>query len=98
MAIVCNVRRGLKILCDEKGKDTYDNKRIIMWDSTALPIHTPGAAELQQNTYSAYYAGNVAKGAVFLQLCGWMGTCELWVGAVSDSKYFKRSGILKQQH
>jgi hypothetical protein len=26
-----------------------------------------------------------------------MGTCELWVGAVSDSEYFKRSGILKQQ-
>jgi hypothetical protein len=46
----------------------------------------------KQDTYSAYYAGNVAKGAVFLQLCGWMGTWELWAGAISDTEYQTRSG------
>ncbi len=84
-------------LRDNKWKAAYDGKRIIMWDNTALPIKQPSDAELQRNTYSAYYAGNVAKGGIFLQLCGWLGTEELWVGAVSDSEYFKRSGILEQQ-
>ena len=42
-----------------------------------------------------YYAGNVAKGAVFLQLCGWMGTWELWAGAISDTEYQTRSGVFE---
>ena len=69
----------------------------MWWDNTALPIKQPSDAELQRNTYSAYYAGNVVKGGVFLQPCGWLGTEELWVGAVSDSEYFKRAGILDKQ-
>jgi hypothetical protein len=72
-------------LRDNYWNETYCNKRIMMWDSTALPICTP----MHQNTYSAYYASNVAKGAVFLQLCGWMGTAELSVGAVCGSDYIK---------
>lgn len=34
---------------------------------------------------------------MFIQLCGWMGTHELWEGAVSDTDYFARSGILPLQ-
>ena len=30
------------------------------------------------------YTQNCAKGAVFIQPCGWMGTYHLWSGAVSD--------------
>ena len=52
---------------------------------------------MQRNTFSAYYAGNVAKGAVFIQPSGWVGTHELYMGAISDSDYFVRSGILQQQ-
>ena len=33
------------------------------------------------------YAQNCAKGAVFIQPCGWMGTYHLWSGAVSDTEY-----------
>ena len=52
---------------------------------------------MQRQTYSAYYGGNVGKGAIGLQLCGWMRTHELWDGAVSDSEYFEKSGILEMQ-
>ena len=76
---------------------SYSDKRIVFWDNTDIRIVTPADAEVQRNTYSAYYAGNVAKGAVFIQPSGWMGTHDLWMGAVSDSEYFVRSGILKQQ-
>jgi hypothetical protein len=84
-------------LRDAKWKETYSNKQKRNWDNTFLPIMTPSLAELQHNMYSAYYAGKVAKGDVILQLCGWMGACELLVGAVSESKYFKCSGIQYQQ-
>ena len=77
---------------------SYSDKRIIFWANTDIRITTPSDAEHQRNTYSAYYAGNVGKGAVFLQPAGWMGTHDLWMGAVSDSEYFVRSGILQQQH
>ena len=66
---------------------SYSDKRIIFCDNTDIPINTPADAEHQRNTYSAYYAGNVGKGAVFIQPSGWMGTHDLWMGAVSDSEY-----------
>ncbi len=86
-------------LHDEKWMATYAKRRVVMWDNTALRMKgKPTNAELQRNTYSSYYAGNVAtKGAVFVQLCGWLGTHDLWVGAVSDTEYMKKSGILDQQ-
>ena len=32
-----------------------------------------------------------------IQLCAWLGTAELWPGAVSDSGYNKREGYLQRQ-
>jgi DDE superfamily endonuclease len=73
----------------------YNNERIVMWDNTNIPfIFKPSTADNQRRTYSAYYAGNVAKGAVFCQPCGWMGTHDLWEGSVSDTAYMENSGIL----
>ena len=40
---------------------------------------------------------NCAKGGVFLQLCGWLGVADLWVGATSDSHYQEHSGIFERQ-
>jgi DDE superfamily endonuclease len=76
--------------------ESYGHRRIIMWDNTSLPICQPSCAEAQRNTYSKYYAGNVAKGGVFIQPCGWIGTKELWAGAISDSEYMEKSGILQE--
>jgi len=58
----------------------------------------PTDADLQRLTFSLYYGGNVAKGGIFLQLCGWLGASELWLGGVSDSDYQERSGLLEFQH
>jgi DDE superfamily endonuclease len=81
----------------DKWNATYTDRRIIMWDNTDVTLSTPSHPNLQRNTYSDYYAGNVGKGSVFIQLCGWLGTHELWEGAVTDSDYFARSGILQLQ-
>jgi DDE superfamily endonuclease len=76
----------------------YNRERVIMWDNTDVPFKfKPSASDNQRKSYSAYYAGNVAKGGVFIQPCGWMGTHELWEGSVSDSHYLEKSGILLMQ-
>ena len=57
----------------------------------------PSGAYEQRVTYSSYYASNCAKGGVFLQLGGWMGVEELWVGATSDTHYQQETGIFQNQ-
>ena len=60
-------------------------------------LYKPSTVLNQQITYSCYHAGNCANGGVYIQLCGWLGTEELWTGAVSDSKYQEKTGIFKLQ-
>ena len=86
------------MLRNEKWDAKYPDERVVMWNDTNIPFtFKPSSAQMQKITYSSYYAMNCAKGGVFLQLCGWMGVEELWVGATSDSYYMEKSGILKRQ-
>jgi hypothetical protein len=87
-----------RALRKEHWNDYYDGFRVVMWDNTNIPMFKSGDANNQRLTYSAYYAGNVAKGGVFVQLCGWMGTHELYPGAITDSEYILKSKILEEQH
>jgi hypothetical protein len=81
-----------------KWSDKYPrNQRIVMWDMTNIEAYGFSDADLNRLTYSKYYNQNCFKGGVFIQLCGWLGTAELWPGAVSDSDYNKREGYLKRQ-
>jgi hypothetical protein len=57
----------------------------------------PGDALLNFLTHLTYYGGYVGKGGVFIQLCGWLGTHELWTGAMSDTYYLSNIGILEEQ-
>ena len=68
-----------------------------MWDMTSIPAFAFSDADLNRFTYSVYYAMNCFKGGIFIQLCGWMGTAHLWVGAVSDTDYNKRAGYMEEQ-
>jgi DDE superfamily endonuclease len=78
----------------EEWHESYGHARIIMWDMTDIPMFKPSDLHSQRLTYSAYYGGNCGKGSVFLQPCGWLGSYEMWMGAVSDTEYLKKSGIL----
>jgi DDE superfamily endonuclease len=68
-----------------------------MWDMTDLPISKPSDAEMQSNTHSSYFGGNVAKGGISLQQCGWIRLALLWQGGITDSDYIIRAGILEMQ-
>jgi hypothetical protein len=86
-------------LRSNKWSGEFAEKRLVMWDNTSVPLcFMPLDAEAQRNTYSLYYGGNVGKGGVMLQPCGWMGTHELFMGAISDTKYMLRSGVFVHQH
>jgi DDE superfamily endonuclease len=78
-------------------KQFFDNQRVIMWDMTNITITQPSNAETARLTYSQYYNSNCGKGGIFLQSSSWIGTHDLWMGAVSDSDYLTRSGILQNQ-
>ena len=83
---------------NERWNYTYKDRWVIFWDNTNVNMrYKPTEASLNRRTYSSYYGGNVAKGGVFVQLCGWLGTHSLWVEAVSDTKYLSESGILEMQ-
>ena len=86
------------LLRKEKWNEKYEGVRVVMWDDTNIPFcFKPSSSHLQKITYSLYYAMNCAKGGVFLQLCGWMGVEELWVGGTSDSYYMEKTSILGRQ-
>jgi hypothetical protein len=68
------------------------------WDNTNLDfLGKPADSDVQRLTFLSYYGGTVAKAGVFLQLCGWLGGFEPWTGAISDTDYFERGGILDEQ-
>jgi DDE superfamily endonuclease len=73
--------------------DAYDGKRVVFFDNTNIPMRKPSDAEAQRATYSLYYSGNVGKGAVFIQPCGWIGSHEIWNGAVSDTNYMQSGDV-----
>jgi hypothetical protein len=81
-----------------KWREYYKDVHAIMWDNTNINfMGKPTCTDLQRLTYSLYYGGNVVKGGIFLQLCSWLGGWDLWLGAMSDTEYFERSGILESQ-
>ena len=86
------------VMRSDKWKERYPNQRVQMWDNTNVNfMGKPSDPDLQRQTFSLYYGQNVAKGGIFLQLCGWMGGWELHLGAISDTAYFENSGLLSEQ-
>ena len=69
-----------------------------MHDNTnARVLPKPSDAETNMATFSKYYNGNIAKGGVATQLCGWERFLELYTCAVGDSKYIKAVKVLELQ-
>ena len=91
-----HIMRKMWHCCRRNGKTI--SKIRESWDNTSVDLKGKTTdSDLQRLTYSLYYGGKVAKGGIFLQLCGGLGGWELWVGACSDSDYLERSGVLQFQ-
>lgn len=87
-----------RLLPTERWNERYTDKRVVFWDDTNINLPTPNDGSLNRRSYSNYYGGSVDKrGGVLSQLCGWVGVWYLWTGAVSESAYLSKSGILVKQ-
>ena len=65
-----------------------------MWDATHVDLQLNiSSVDAQRNIYSACYGGNMCKGSVFFQVCGWVGVEHLYVESTIDSHYQEHSGI-----
>jgi hypothetical protein len=84
-------------LMDAKWAVKYPNERLILWDNSNVNLPCPSDSETSQHTYSPYYKGNVGKGGTYVQPGGWMGTWELFAGAISDSDYQRKSKVFEAQ-
>lgn len=81
----------------DKWNVKFRDERIVMWDMTDIRAYGFSDADSQRLTYSKYYNGNVLKGGVVAQPCGWILTGDLWPGGISDSEYNRREGYLNCQ-
>lgn len=85
------------LLRNEQWSGKYEQKMIIFHYNTGIKIHKPSDSLSQRLTWSSYYASNIGRGGVHIQPRGWMGTIELYKGAMSDSEYFNIIEILSEQ-
>jgi hypothetical protein len=67
------------------------------WDDINVDIHSPSDHNINRVTYSSYHGGNVAKGDVGLQLCGWITAWELYAGSIYDTDYISKRSFLSFQ-
>jgi hypothetical protein len=79
-----------RVLMKDKWKTKYKNMRILFWDNTNVIVLASTDPNINRHTYSHYYNGTVAKGAVFLQLCGWIGTWEFPTAGIKNRAKFLR--------
>ena len=86
-----------KQLMKDKRKDKYGSARIIQWNNTDVRMTKLGSVDMQRTTYLSYYSSNCGKGAMMLQLYGWMGAKYVFPGGISDSEYMIKNGIFKEQ-
>ena len=73
------------------------NKRVVFHDNTGLMLQTPNDGFLQRLLYSSYYAGDCGKAGIHVHQCGWIGVYDIYPGSISDTDYFKLSGMFDIQ-
>lgn len=75
-----------------------DDERVVQHDGTCIRLmYKPSTPDNQRLTWAKYYAGNVAKASVFVQLGGWMGGDHCGMGSISDSNHVLKNKILETQ-
>jgi len=77
--------------------DPVVGERVIMHDSTNIPLATPSNAALQRALYNSYYGMCCAKAGVAVQLCGYIYGLPLNTGHSDDTRFIEDTDILKKQ-
>ena len=71
--------------------------RVVMHDTTNIPLPVPSSGDLNRALYSAYYNMCCAKAGVAVQLCSWIFGLPLVTGHSADDHQIEDTKILVQQ-
>lgn len=77
--------------------DPVKGHRVVMHDSTNIPLARPSSAALQRALYNSYYGMCCAKAGVAVQLCGWIHGLPLNTGHSDDTRFIEDTEILQIQ-
>jgi len=77
--------------------DPVTGHRVVMHDSTNIPLARPTSAALQRALYNSYYGMCCAKAGVAVQLCGWIHGLPLNTGHSDDTRFIEDTEILQKQ-
>jgi hypothetical protein len=77
--------------------DPNNGPRIVMHDSTNIPLAQPSCAALQRALYNSYYGMCCAKAGVAVQLCGYIYGLPLNTGHSDDTRFIEDTCILDKQ-
>ena len=77
--------------------DPVTGHRVVMHDSTNIPLAQPTSAALQRALYNSYYGMCCAKGGVAVQLCGYIYGLPLNTGHSDDTRFIEDTKILEKQ-
>jgi hypothetical protein len=77
--------------------DPVTGHRVVMHDSTNIPLARPSSAALQRALYNSYYGMCCAKAGVAVQLCGWIHGLPLNTGHSDDTRFIEDTEILQKQ-
>lgn len=77
--------------------DTTNGHRVVMHNSTNIPMATPSDAAQQRALYNSYYGMCCAKAGVAVQLCSWIHGLPLTTGHSDDTRFIEDTNILAKQ-
>ena len=77
--------------------DATNGHRVVMHDSTNIPMATPSDAAQQRALYNSYYGMCCAKAGVAVQLCSWIYGLPLTTGHSDDTRFIEDMKILAKQ-
>ena len=85
---------------DPKWNHHFDPKtgpRVVMHDTTNIPLPDPSAGDLNRALHNMYYNMCCAKAGVGCQLCGWILGLPLVTGHSDDDRQIRDTMILELQ-
>ena len=107
MELKCRARWPMCASYDEDAKfrnsdwnnhfDPNNGPRIVMHDTSNMPLPQPSSGDLNRALYNKYYSMCCAKAGIAVQLCCWTYGLPLVAGHSDDNQQIEQTRILQLQ-
>ena len=96
----CSYEEDAHFRNSDKWEKLFNSKgghRVVMHDTTNIPLWQPSAGDFQRALYNKYYGMCCAKAGVAAQLCNWIFGLPLVTGHSDDDQQIEQTKILELQ-